>query len=98
MIGWLSATGFIVGCVQAAEKDSFCGTVPAFNDTDKTMHWVSKACSSYNLGSGKCLKYMHKFIDICTEQKSGAPISTTERFKAGFKQGVKRASEREAVK
>ena len=93
----LSATGFIVACMEAAEKDSFCSTVPPFNDTDKAMHWVSKGCSSYNLGSGKCLKYMHKFIDICTEQKSGVPISTAERFEGGFKKGVKRASEQEAA-
>lgn len=83
----LSANGYIAGCLGAAEKDAFCSTVPNIQDTDKALSWVAKTCFEYRLGAEKCLKYMHTFVNVCTEQVEGRALSNKEIFESGFKKG-----------
>ncbi|MEE2733518.1 MAG: hypothetical protein VYA55_22040 [Pseudomonadota bacterium] len=84
----LSANGYIAGCMQAAKKDDFCSSVPNIKDTKKAISWVSSACSDQNPDGDKCLKYMHKFVSVCTEQNESRKISKGELFKAGFDKGL----------
>ncbi len=86
----LSANGYISGCIKAAEKDSFCTSVPNIKETDKALSWVSKTCSANRLGSDKCHKYMHKFISACTEQNESRNLSKAEVFENSFKKGLKK--------
>lgn len=84
----LSANGYIAGCMETAEKDNFCTNVPNIQHTDQALNWASKTCSEYGLG-GKCLKYIHKFINVCTEQAEGRTLSKKELFEKGFEKGLK---------
>ena len=85
----LSANGYIVGCMETAKIDGFCSNVPNIKNTDDALAWVNKACSDYELGEKKCLKYMHKFVSVCTEQAESRTLSTTEHFESGFKKGLR---------
>jgi hypothetical protein len=86
----LSANGYIVGCFETATRDSFCSSVPNIRNTDKAVTWVSNACSEYQVGKEKCLKYMHKIISVCTEQKDNMKLSTKELFESGFEKGLRK--------
>ncbi len=73
--------------METAKKDMFCHNVPDMEDTEKAMRWVAKVCSNENLGNDRCLKYMHKFIHICTEQAKRKKLSLSEYFMDGIKKG-----------
>lgn len=88
----LSANGYIFGCLENAEKDSFCSSIPNINKTDIAINWVSQTCADNNLGNDRCLKYMHKFVSVCTEQNEMRKLSKGELFESGFKKGLKESS------
>lgn len=80
----LSVNGFIDGCMRTARKDDFCSSVPGITETKKSLEWVADSCQQYDLGEDKCLKYMHRFVSACTEQRENRTISKSEIFEAGF--------------
>lgn len=84
----LSANGYIAGCMEKAERDNFCESVPAAKNTDQALAWASSACATLKLGNDRCPKYMHKFVNVCTEQSQGRPMSTPELMENGFKKGL----------
>jgi outer membrane murein-binding lipoprotein Lpp len=86
----LSANGYIVGCMETAEKDDFCSNVPHIKNTNQTLSWASKTCSEYGLGTDRCLKYIHKYVSMCTEQAEGRTLSTKEVFESGVEKGLKK--------
>ena len=86
----LSANGYIVGCMGAAKKDDFCASVPNIKNTDQALGWASKTCSENGLGSDKCLKYIHKFVSVCTAQTEGRTLSSKELFESGLEKGLKK--------
>jgi hypothetical protein len=90
----LSANGYIAGCLDTAERDGFCSTVPNIKDTDKAVGWVAETCSEQRLAPEKCLKYMHKFVSVCTAQALGRTLSNTELFESGFKKGLNKGFEK----
>lgn len=85
----LAATGYIAGCMAAARKDGFCGSVPSVKDVDEAMDWVSEACATNGLGGGRCLKYMHKVVRMCTEQVEGRKLTNAEILEGGFRKGFR---------
>ena len=85
----LSANGYIAGCMEAAEKDGFCNNVPRIQNTDQALNWASKTCSENSLGTDRCLKYIHKFVSVCTGQAEGRKVSEIELLKDGFEKGLK---------
>ncbi len=87
----LSANGYIKGCIETAEKDDFCNNVPNIKDTKKAIDWVFKTCTENKLNNNKCLKYMHKFVSVCTEQSEKRKLSTGEIFESGFKKGYEKS-------
>lgn len=85
----LSANAYIAGCMENAAKDEFCRSVPNIRDTNKALSWAAKTCSKYNPEADKCLKYIHKFVSVCTEQTEGRTLSNKEIFDSGFEKGLK---------
>lgn len=84
----LSANGYIAGCMETAEKDDFCTTIPNIQNTDQALSWALKTCSEYGLGTDKCPKYIHKYISLCTAQAEGRTLSKKELFENGFEKGL----------
>ncbi len=85
----LSANGYIAGCMETAEKDDFCSNVPHIQSTNQALSWASKTCLEYGLGMGRCLKYIHKYVSVCTAQAEGRTLSNKELFESGFEKGLK---------
>ena len=83
----LSANGYIYGCMNAAKKDEFCNGVPGIAETKRTLNWAQKTCSEINAKGSKCIKYIQKFVILCTEQNENRKVSTAEAFKEGLKKG-----------
>jgi hypothetical protein len=88
----LSATGFITGCMKTAKKDNFCTELPNVKETQRSLSWVEKTCSQSQPGNSKCLKYMHNFIGLCTEQTENRTMTNFEHFQNGFKKGLEKQS------
>jgi hypothetical protein len=84
----LSANGYIAGCMEKATRDNFCDSVPAAKNTDLALNWASNTCSTLKLGNDRCPKYIHKFVNVCTEQSQGRPLSTQELMENGFNKGL----------
>jgi|GEM_PF-6978252 len=81
----LSATGFINGCMLAANKDDFCIRVPKLDDVKASLDWVNDTCNGIGLHNTKCKNYLHTFVQLCTEQITGRRASKAELFQNGFK-------------
>lgn len=86
----LSANGYIAGCMETAEKDDFCSTVPRIQNVDQTLSWASKTCAENGLDADRCPKYIHKYVSICTEQAEGRKISQKELFETSYEKGLKK--------
>ncbi|MDR2690326.1 MAG: hypothetical protein LBB76_11300 [Azoarcus sp.] len=84
----LSANAYIAGCMETATRDDFCNDVPHIQNTDQALDWSSKTCSEYGLGHDRCLKYIHKYVRVCTEQTEKRALSTGDVFTSGFEKGL----------
>ncbi len=80
----LSAGGYIEQCMKTAKKDAFCSNVPRLEKTQESVNWVLNECNKNNLGETKCLKYMHEFVKVCSEQKENRKLSDAELIKSSF--------------
>lgn len=86
----LSANGYIAGCMEKAEPDEFCDAVPNVHDTRQSLSWVGVTCVRAELSLGRCSRYLHKFVAVCTEQVERRKISLSETAEIGFKKGANR--------
>jgi outer membrane murein-binding lipoprotein Lpp len=86
----LSANGYIAGCMEAAQKDGFCTDVPRMKNTDAALSWAAKTCSENGLSTGRCLKYIHRYVSVCTAQTEGRTLSKKEFFDSGVEKGKQR--------
>jgi hypothetical protein len=84
----LSANGYIAGCMEKAARDNFCESVPKAESTDQALNWGSNTCKTFQLGNDRCPKYIQKFVNVCTEQSQGRPLSTKELMENGFNKGL----------
>jgi hypothetical protein len=80
--------------MKTAEKDNFCGEVPNIRDTKASLAWAEETCRKNQLGDSRCLKYMHKFVSFCTEQREKRKLTGAEHFKSGFQKGLQKGREK----
>lgn len=85
----LSANGYIAACMETAEKDNFCSSVPRISNTDQAVSWASRTCAENGLGADRCSKYIHKYVAVCTAQAEGRKLSSKEVFENGFQKGLR---------
>lgn len=84
----LSANGYIAGCLKTAKTDGVCNGLPKSEEITRAKEWVSTTCLKNNLGTGKCLRYMYKYISVC-EEIEGNKSSLLKTLETSFKRELK---------
>lgn len=87
----LSAHGFISKCLETAEKDNFCPSLPSPKDSSAALAWAGKTCSELQRSGTKCGDYIHKVLSVCHEQTTGKKRTTEEMMQDGFNRGYEKS-------